>query len=164
MSMKIVKRVAMNDSKFAMWRTAIVLASCDNLLSNSETNLIHEYWENFDFSEAQQAQLEHDFRTPPAFDDVWPSITDKLDRAHLINFALVLFNVDGDFSELERQLWDKINALHAKTIDLPKAMADARAATRKYLEEDKQQLDEEFARQPFVLKAFHFLTFYSEHR
>jgi hypothetical protein len=160
--MKIAKRIAVNDSKFAMWRMAIVLSHSDHGLSNSEINLIHEYWENFDFSEPQMAQLEDDFRTPPAFDTVWPLITDKLDRAHLINFALVLFNVDGDFSYMEQVLWEKINRLHAQTIDIKKAMAEARQATQDFLTEERAKLDEEFAKEPFLRKALHFLTFYSE--
>lgn len=160
--MRITTRVEVNDSKFAMWRMAIILSMSDHLLKNSEIDLIHEYWANFDFSEAQKVQLDEDFRSPPEFDAIWPQITDKLDRAHLINFALVLFNVDGDFSAMEKLLWEKINQLHAQTIDLKKAMSEARAATQHFIEEDRRKLDEEFAKEPLLRKAFHFLTFYTE--
>lgn len=154
--------VAVTPSKFAMWRAAIALAYGDNFLSNSEINIIHEWWERFDFSDAQRAQLEKDLRAGVKLDDVWDQITDKLDRAHLINFSLVLFNIDGEFSEVEKALWEEINDRHMVTIDMRGAIRDARASITNYLQEDKAKLDADYRNEKGILKAFHRLVFFNE--
>ena len=104
--MKITKRVAVTPSKYALWRCAISLAHCDGYLSNSEVNLIHEHSENFDFTDEQLKQLEADFRNARPPEELFAQITDKLDRAHLLNFARVLFHIDGDFSAVEEKRCD----------------------------------------------------------
>ncbi len=154
--------VTVTPSKFAMWRAAIALAYGDSMLSNSETNLIHEYWKNYAFTDEQQRQLDLDLQKGIKLDDVWPQITDKLDRANLINFALVLFHIDGDYTAAEQALFEEMNNRHMGTIDLRQAMRDARSSVEQYLQEDKAKLDEDYKNQPAILKPVHYLLFYGE--
>jgi tellurite resistance protein len=155
---KIRTRVVVTTSKFAMWRCAIALAHCDGQLSNSEINLIHDYWENFDFSNAQVRQLEEDFRSSLLWEDVFFDITEKLDRAHLINFARVLFHIDGDFSAVEQELLQKIYDKHMETVDLRQAIRDASTVAKAYVEEARE-LDKLYKpTDSWLMKAFGYLA------
>lgn len=160
--MQLRERVKMTPSKFAMWRAAIALAYSDHRLSNSETDLIWRDSEYFDFSDAQRAQLEKDMRDGIALDDVWDQITEKGDRAHLINFSLVLFHVDGEFSDVEQQLFDEINARHMLTIDYRGAVREAKASVERFLAEDKAVLEQDYQHESLLGRAFHYITFWDE--
>lgn len=149
-------KVVVSPSKFNMWRTAISLAYCDGHLSNSEASLIHDWWQRFAFTPEQVVQLEHDFRNGVDFEEVYPLITDKLDRAHLIYFALILFHIDDDFSELEQKMWEVLNERHMATIDYKQAVKDAEKAVEDYLEQEKlARAKERAASGPFMKGALY---------
>lgn len=149
-------KVVVNPSKFNMWRTAISLAHCDGHLSNSEVSLIHDWWKRFAFTHEQMTQLDQDFRDGVDFETVYPLITDKLDRAHLIYFSLILFHIDDDFSELEQKMWDLLNERHMATIDYKQAMRDAEKAAEDYVEQELlQRAKERHASGPFMRGALY---------
>ena len=157
--MQINKRVTVTPSKYALWRCAIALAHCDGRLSNSETNLIHEFSENFDFSEAQMRQLEADFREKTVSpQEMFALIEDKLDRAHLINFARVLFHVDGDFSAVEEKLLEELHGQHMQTIDLRGALRSASESAVQYEAEFQAQIAQEKSKESWVMRAFRYLS------
>lgn len=160
--MQLRERVQVTPSKFAMWRAAIALAYSDHRLSNSEIDLIWRESENFDFSDAHRAQLEKDMQGGIALDDVWDQITEKGDRAHLINFSLVLFHVDGEFSQVEQILFEEINARHMLTIDYRGAVREAKQSVERFLAEDKDALERDYKNESLVGKAFHYIAFWDE--
>ncbi|MFN9108528.1 MAG: hypothetical protein ACK5XN_00395 [Bacteroidota bacterium] len=154
--MKVVRRVVVTESKFAMWRCAIALAHSDHRLSNSEMDLIHDYWRQFDFTDEQQKQLDHDMRGGVQLETVFDAVTDKRDRAHLINFARVLFHVDDDFSALEQKIWQAIYDKHMLTIDLKAALKAAREATDSFKQQEKLRAAKEQSKNP-LQQAFSYL-------
>ncbi|MDX2112829.1 MAG: hypothetical protein SFW63_03745 [Alphaproteobacteria bacterium] len=154
--MKVVRRVPVTESKFAMWRGAIALAYSDHRLSNSEMDLIHEYWQQFDFSDAQQAQLDKDLHQGIAIENIFGEITDKRDRAHLINFARVLFHIDGDFSEVEQKIWQAIYDKHMLTIDLKAALKAAREEAEAFRDEERLRVAMASSANP-LQRAFSYL-------
>jgi hypothetical protein len=141
--MKVVKRVPVTESKLAMWRSAIALAHSDHHLSNSEVDLINEYWQNYDFSDAHEKQLARDMQNGVKLEDVFPAITEKRDRAHLINFARVLFHIDGEFSELEEKIWQAIYDQHMLTVDLKAALLAARTVAEEFKEQERLRIAKE---------------------
>ena len=148
--------VEVTPSKFAMWRTAISLAHADGHVSNSEVSLIHDWWTRFDFTPEQTAQLDKDFRGGVDFEEVWPAITDKLDRAHLIYFSLILFHIDDNYSVLEQKLFEAMNDRHMQTIDYKGAWKNAYAAAKQYLDQQKfERAQERAASGPFMKAALY---------
>ncbi len=141
-----------------MWRTAIALAHSDHTLSEEEVELIRRYSRKFDFSEAERAQLEADFATAVEVDEVFPGITDKRDRAHLINFARVLFHIDGEFSEAEKKIHSLIREQHLATIDLDKVLEEARNTADLAEEQARFKQQQEKQDQNFFENAFEYLT------
>lgn len=134
MKMREQKDVKVTDSRFAMWRAAVALAWVDDKVTNSEANLIHEHTERHAFSDDQHTILDNDIKNGVKLDDVFDLITDKRDRAHLINFGRVLFHIDGDFAEIEQKIMAEISAKHAKLINLPKILQECRAeANREFV-------------------------------
>jgi hypothetical protein len=156
--MKVVKRVPVTPSNFAMWRAAIALAHSDHRLSNSEISLIQEYSANFDFSEAQQAQLEKDLHGGIPLESIFLEITEKTDRAHLINFARVLFHIDGEFSAVEQKIWQAINDKHMQTVDMKQALKDAAEATAGFEQQERVQRAQENKEGSWLEKAFAYLS------
>ena len=130
MKMREQKDVQVTDSRFAMWRSAVALAWADGKVTNSEANLIHDYTERHAFSDEQHTILDNDIKNGIKLDDVFDLITDKRDRAHLINFGRVLFHIDGDFAEVEQKIMAEISAKHAKIINLPKVLMESRAIAK----------------------------------
>lgn len=150
--------VSVTESKFAMWRAAVSLAHSDQRLVAEEIALIKRYSENFGFSPEQRAQLEADLVSPIDIDDIFPAITDKLDRAHLINFSRLLFFTDGEFAPVEEKTWDALNDKHNTTIDFKQALIDARSARDAWLAEDQARLDSEKQRGGWVNRLFAYFS------
>lgn len=156
--MVVKKNIPVSQSKFSMWRAAIALAHCDHRITNSEAELIHNYSEHFDFSESQKLQLAKDFQTSPLLEDLLLGITDKKDMAHLINFARVLFHIDGDFCDVEQKIMDYIYDKHMNMINLKQALNDAKSAVESYEEQEKLRKIRERKTQTLLENAFEFLT------
>lgn len=156
--MKITATVPATPSNFALWRCAIALAHIDHRLSNSETDLIYEYSKAYEFSDEQRRQLEQDLQRGIDFNEAWPAITDKRDRAHLINFSRVLFHVDGHFSAEEEKIWQEMCDKHMLTIDYKAAIRDARAAEAQYDFSEKALRKAEGNQQSWALNAFEYLA------
>ncbi len=127
MKMREQKDVMVTESRFAMWRCAVALAWIDGKLTNSEANLIHDHSERHAFTDEQHTQLDNDIKNGIKLDEVFDLITNKRDRAHLINFGRVLFHIDDDFAEIEQKVMAEISKKHAELINLPKILKECRA-------------------------------------
>lgn len=121
--------IPMTPSKLAMWRCAIALVLIDSNISNSELDFIHNYSAAFDFSDEQEKILDDDIRNPVDFYSLYPLVTERADRTHLINFALALFYADGDYSKQEQDFYDNFHNSLMKEIDVKKVLANAKSQT-----------------------------------
>lgn len=120
-------------SRYYMYRTAVAMAWCDGALSAEEQTLIHDQLLNHaTFSDGQREQLEQDIKDGVSFDDVYQQVSEKRDRARLINFARALFHSDGTFCEAEKIVLEKLETYHQSLTDSSSALKQARSATQSY--------------------------------
>ncbi len=115
-----------SESKLHLWRSAIALAYCDHHLSDAEQQRLHNFFQHQPFSDEQKAQLDSDLKHGIALEETFPLITDKLDRAHLINISRVLSFADGAYCEKEQAAFDAMMAKHLPSIDLDVAKNEAK--------------------------------------
>jgi len=110
------------DSLFAVCRCAVALTYADGVLSDEERVVLKEYFINLNLSDNQIKILESDFNNPnPDFGSLYSKITEKKDRAFLINIARVMFYRDGDYSYQEQKMMDVMMKSHMKTVDIDSA-------------------------------------------
>jgi len=113
------------DSQVALWRGAIALAWADNHLHDDEraefTNFIDK---NKNLSDEQKKLLKQDLSKQVKLEEIWPQITDKMDRAHLINIAPTIFWGDKDYSHSEKEVFEKMYADHMASLDMKTEMQD----------------------------------------
>ncbi len=101
-----------------MLRGAIALAWADHKLEENEKAQIMRFIErNIHLSDVQRRALEGDVQKPAALADIWPHISEKQDRAHLINIAPLIFQSDTIFCDAEQAVYDRMYADHMATID-----------------------------------------------
>src|SRR5687768_2120949 len=116
------------NSQLAMLRSAIALAWADHQMHEEEkSQLLNYFTHNIHLSESQRAKLAGDINQKIKLEEVWNDITDKHDRAHLINIATIIFWKDGAFSHSEQEVYNKIYNDHIATLDIKKHMEEERA-------------------------------------
>lgn len=152
------EKTPLTQSKFAMWRAAVALAHADKNLSPEEEGLIHDYLSHASLTEEQQKILETDIKNGITLDSILPEITETKDRAHLINFARVLFHIDGEFCDAEKEILEKLNQYHQSTLNLNEAFASARDEVDSFDEKEQLRMSREKKSQSFFENAFEFLT------
>ena len=147
-------------SHFAVFRAAIALAWADHKLHEEEQERILVYIDNNEeLSSAQREQLKKDLQQPIKMDEVWPEITDVLDRAHVINIANTIFWEDGELCNNEKEVYEKIKAAHMVTLDmdfLREDIANCRrdiAARRQLFEQELHDLRGPFSRMMHYLET-----------
>ena len=115
----------LNDSQFAMYEGMIALAWLDHTLDPSEKEELHNLidW-NINLSDQQREQLHKDVDVKIRIEDVWPRITDKQDRAHLLNIAINIFNQDGEYCALEQSAFNLMREAHISTINIAALQQD----------------------------------------
>lgn len=156
--MQLRKKIDVTSSKFAMWRTAVGLAYSDHELTQDEVALLHDAWQNYDFSDEQRAQLEQDLELGVDVKTVFAQITEPQDRAHLINFSYQLFHIDGGFSALEAKISDVLQSRHKDTIDMRAVRAEMSASASGYERLEQSRIQSEKGSQKWFENAFEYLT------
>ncbi len=107
------------DSQIAMWRGAIALAWIDRRMEDQERQRLLQYFkDNIVLSDSQRALLTKDIDEQTELKDVWGSITDTRDRAHLIDIAPSLFAAHGGPTPADKAVYDKMVADQMATIDM----------------------------------------------
>ncbi len=119
-----------SESKFAAWRGAVALAYIDHTLSEAEKQKLHQYFSKQPFSDVQKSQLDKDIDQGVDLDTVFPKITDKRDRATLINISRVLAYADGVFCEKEQEAFEHMMSRHMPTVDIDAARKEADFITK----------------------------------
>ena len=136
------------NSQIAMWRGAIALAWANRKLEDGEKQRLIGYFKNNIYlSDDQRAQLIKDLDQQIELKDVWPSITDTHDRAHLIDIAPSLFASHGGPTPEEKALLARMTADQMATIDtneLEKEYADVRAEIPVEQAEEEQEYRQEY--------------------
>ena len=157
-----IKQNGVSDSKLALWRSAIAIAHADGKITNSERALLHDFLQGHAFSDAQVKIIDNDLANGFSLDDVFEGITDKRDRAHLINFARILVHVDGDFHDAEKKIMEYITGYHAEAINLHKVLTECRVEARsiynQYLAERAAAQAAERKRSALVTRPFAYLA------
>lgn len=127
------------DSEFSMLRGAIALAWADDKLTAKEREQLKLYIaQNASISEEQRRTLMQDIKQKTSIKDVWDHITDRQDRAHLIDIAENIFLKDGTYSPKEKAVYDKLYSAHMATIAAKAIQADMRAELKRQHDHDQQ--------------------------
>ena len=104
----------MSDSTFYMLRCVVAVACADNVIKQEELlflrALLSHFKRHLAVTAAQVNQLKDDLRDHQPIDALLPHVTDKADREHLILFAGLLAQSDGDVHPAEEALLHKIQA------------------------------------------------------
>lgn len=109
----------LNDSQLAVYEGMIALAWADHTLDANEKKELHDLINyNNRLSNEQREKLHNDVDTKIDINDVWHRITDKQDRAHLLNMAIDIFNQDGKFCDTEQDLYYNLRQRYLVTIDM----------------------------------------------
>lgn len=104
-------------SQVAMFRGLVAMAWADHALSAEEQQRFETLVNNnVLLSASQKQQVVEEIHTPVHIDLVWPQITDKHDRAHLLNVASTIFVQDGEYCEDEKAIYEKIYASHMSSL------------------------------------------------
>jgi len=132
------------DSQIAMWRGAIALAWTDGKLDEGEKARLLEYFkDNIYLSDTQRAQLVKDLDRPAQLKDVWNDITDKEDRAHLIDIAPDIFWGGGNYSPAEHEVYNKMFSDQMGTVDIQKIKEDV-AEIKAQIPKEHEEYDREY--------------------
>lgn len=108
----------MNDSKFNMWRACIAVIYLDNKVTKEELDWANEKIQKLPLTNEQRTILQFDLKNGVIFNSVLPKITDKVDRAFLVNTFRVLANIDHDFSEIEKNKFKELESKVLGALDL----------------------------------------------
>lgn len=104
-----------------MLRGIMALAWADSKVTDAERARLTEFLDNTRYlSDAQRENMKSYLVDQQDFDidALWAEITDKQDRAQLIDTALSVFYADGDFSSSEHAIYEKLHSAHMASIDL----------------------------------------------
>ena len=115
---------ALNDSQFNMWRAMVALVMADNEEHPSEVQFFHERFEKLAMSEEQKSQLLADLGSRKPVSEFFDGITEPRDRSLFIMFARQLFWSDGDFSEQEKEIHQRLTEQVMEKVDLQKVMRE----------------------------------------
>ena len=120
-----------SDSQFSMLRGAIALGWVDGYLAAPEkTRLLDFINGNEMLSNEQRGALKHDLETKITLKDIWPHITEKIDRARLIDLAKDLFLEDGAYAPQEKIVYQQIYEQHIASLDKSDIEAELHALSQ----------------------------------
>lgn len=128
------------ESQIAMWRAAIALLWVNQQIDEAEKSRLIQYFkDNIHLTDAQRVQLIKDMDQPIALQDVWGSITDTQDRAHLIDIAPTLFSEHGTPTVEERATYNEMLSEQLATIDEKAFQQEIRAAKANFPAEQAEE-------------------------
>ncbi len=117
-----------------------------NLSPEEEKRYIALLEANVELSGEQKAYLLTQNKKNTSFEEHWNKVTDKHHRAHLINIAHMLFWEDGVFCHSEKEVFEKMQQLHLKTVDVAALEEEigqmAKSALAQLNAEEKARIDD----------------------
>ena len=112
LSMPIVTR-----SRMAMYEGFIALAWIDGPMHEANrARLTEMFLQNRFLAEDQRQKLLDRLNDKIELEDVWHSITEAQDRAHLLDHAGLIFHRDGNYSAREREIYQTFLARHLESL------------------------------------------------
>lgn len=127
-----------NDSKFNMWRACVGALHFDQQISAEERLWAEEKLKNLAFTPEQKSMLKRDLEMGNNFDECFAKITDKVDRAFLVNTLRVLGHLDRNFSAAEKEKFKTVEESVLNGIDF-NAVIKSVEAVRTSEEANKKQ-------------------------
>jgi len=112
----------LSNSRFHTLRAYIALAWVDGVPTDDEKEWINEQLGYFGLSAEQEQILREDMAAGLQLKAIIPKITEPADMTLLVNQARILFNLDGDYTDAERALYDSLKETALGKIDLPAAL------------------------------------------
>lgn len=119
-----LKMDAMSESKFNMWRSCVAAVHLDNIVTKEEQKWVEEKIHNLPLSNDQRLMLIADLETGANFEEAFKKITEKQDLAFLLNTLRVIGYLDKNFSEIEKESFNKLEAIVLKGLDLKAITAE----------------------------------------
>ena len=127
------------DSRFSMLRGAVALAWVDGQITSEEKARLLDFINgNENLSRDQRAVLHNDMVCKTELSEIWPLITDKLDRAGLIDLAQGLFLQDNEYSDKEKAAYQTIYTQHIASLEASGIESDLRALVKNRQREDME--------------------------
>lgn len=135
--------MALNESKFNMWRATVYLVIVDGKVTKEESQWLEDYLLKANFSEEQKKIIQEDLENHSTeFGDIYSKITHPPDRATLIHFANMIFKRDGEFHITEKEFLEELKKSVMSKVDMESALNAL--AKVSYKEEDKDRYKKAF--------------------
>lgn len=109
---------SLTDSKFHMWRACIAVIHLDREVTPEEREWAEEKIKFIPFSKEQEDILRNDLDSGVSLSELIPKITEKKDLAFLLHQLRTIGHMDGDFSEQEKEAFDKLESAILNNLDL----------------------------------------------
>lgn len=142
----------LTDSRLAMYEGIISLAWADHSLHENEKAGLHQLIDaNPRFTDDQGNRLHNLVNDRCDLADVWERITDKYDRAYLLDTANYIFTKDGLYTESEQDAYDVFLADHLNSINANDTERELRnmAITLKTRRLEAEKVAQQQAKQAF---------------
>ncbi len=115
-------------SRMAMYEGLIALAWANGPINEAKRQkLTSIFTENRLLTEDQRQFLFSRIEEKVLMEAIWPHITEPQDRAYLLDFAERIFWLDGEYSELERNVYQEYLEHHLTSIGFDEAQTVMKA-------------------------------------
>lgn len=113
----------MNDSRFNMWRLIVAAAHLDKTIDPEEQRFIDEYLNNLSLSDNQKQQLQNELKNAVDIDQIWPAITEAVDRGQALHFVRLILWSDGIMMPSEKDFMTRLKSKIISKNDIDDATA-----------------------------------------
>ncbi len=107
-----------SESKFNAWRACLAVLLIDSKITPEEKKWFEEKLKIIPFSLEQKNILINDFKNGVELESLLPQITDKVDRAFLVDNFRIIANLDRNFSKIEMEKFKNLEAKILKELNL----------------------------------------------
>lgn len=101
----------LGESRFNMWRAVVAMMHADLVIRPHEINFILENTKDVPLSDEQRQRLMLDLKEPVSIDEVFHKIFHAADKEDFFHLARAIAWSDGDFSEKERAILQRLAAI-----------------------------------------------------
>jgi hypothetical protein len=109
---------SVNDSKFNMWRACVAVVHLDQVVTPEERKWVEEKLRILPLTNDQRLILIRDLEIGNNFQECFNKITDKVDKAFLLNTLRVIAHLDHSFSQVEKDAFKKIESLIMRDLNI----------------------------------------------
>lgn len=130
---------SVNDSKFNMWRACVAVVHLDLVVTPEERKWVEEKIRTLPLSNDQRLILIRDLEIGNNFEDCFAKITDKVDKAFLLNTVRVISYLDHSFSQVEKDSFKKLESIILKDLDIDEITKQVEHLGLKSVHENKDK-------------------------